>query len=65
MKKFRNIITWVMMLIAMPTFAFAANESFVIAPQTGDETNFTVWIVVAVIALAAIIGMIIYNKKKK
>ena len=35
------------------------------SPFTGDESNIALWIVIAVIALAAIIGIIVYLTKRR
>ena len=35
------------------------------SPYTGDESNVTLWIVVAAVALAAIIAIVIYLLKRR
>ena len=71
MKKrlFAIILCLVLCLTVLPVCAFAGEGLTVSgaasSPLTGDESNVTLWIVVAVVALAAIVGIILYLLKKK
>ena len=71
MKKrmFAFLLCVVLCLTVLPVYAFAG-EGFtasgaVTSPLTGDESNVTLWIVVAVVALADIVGIILYLVKRK
>ncbi len=55
-------------LVMLPVSAFAGEGAAAVgsvSPYTGDESNVALWIVVAVVALAAIIGIIMYLIKRR
>ena len=61
--------TAILAALLLPVCAFAGEGLTVSgaasSPLTGDESNVTLWIVVAVVALAAIIGIITYLIKRR
>ena len=71
MKKrlFALLLCAVLCLTVLPVSAFAGEgltaSGAVTSPLTGDESNVALWIVVAVVALAAIVGIAMYLLKKK
>ena len=71
MKKrlFALLLCVVLCLSALPVYAFAGEglsaAGTVASPLTGDDSNVTLWIVVAVVALAAIAGIVAYLVKRK
>ena len=70
MKKrlFALLLCLVLCLTVLPVCAFAGEGAALAAggsPFTGDESNIALWIVIAVIALAAIIGIIVYLTKRR
>ena len=71
MKKrmFAFLLCVVLCLTVLPVYAFAGEgltaSGAVTSPQTGDESNVTLWIVVAAVALAAIVGIVLYLMKRK
>ena len=71
MKKrmFAFLLCVVLCLTVLPVYAFAGEgltvSGAVTSPLTGDESNVTLWIVVAVAALAAIAGIVVYLLKRK
>ena len=71
MKKrlFAGLLCLVLCLTVLPVCAFAGEGAAVSAaggsPFTGDESNVVLWIVVAVVALAAIVGIVLYLAKRK
>ena len=71
MKKrlFALLLCLVLCLTVLPVCAFAGEgltaSGAASSPLTGDESNVTLWIVVAVVALAAIIGIITYLIKRR
>ncbi len=70
MKKrlFALLLCLVLCLTVLPVCAFAGEGAAPAAggsPFTGDESNIALWIVIAVIALAAIIGIIVYLTKRR
>ena len=71
MKKrlFALLLCAVLCLTVLPVAAFAGEGLIAaetsVSPLTGDESNVALWIVIAVVALAAIIGIVIYLLKKK
>ena len=71
MKKrmFALLLCVVLCLTVLPVYAFAGEGltagGAVTSPLTGDESNVALWIVIAVAALAAITGIVIYLVKRK
>ena len=70
MKKrlFALILCLVLCLTVLPVYAFAgegAAPTVSGSPFTGDESNVVLWVVVAAVALAAIVGISIYLLKRK
>ena len=71
MKKrvFAILLCLMLCLTMLPVCAFAgeglAAGTASASPLTGDESNVTLWIVIAVVALAAIIGIIFYLVKRR
>ena len=58
----------VLCVMLLPVAAFAGEGAAAVgsvSPYTGDESNIALWIVVAVVALAAIIGIITYLIRKR
>ena len=66
---FAFLLCVVLCLTVLPVCAFAgeglAASGAVTSPLTGDESNVALWIAVAVVALAAITGIVIYLLKHK
>ena len=71
MKKrlFALLLCVLLCLTILPVTAFAgegmAASGASVSPLTGDDSNVTLWIIVAVVALAAVIGIIVYMAKRK
>ncbi len=70
MKKraFAVLLCLVLCLTVLPVAAFAGEGPAAAAgasPFTGDESNVALWIVIAVVALAAIVGIILYLVKRR
>lgn len=71
MKKrvFAILLCLMLCLTMLPVCAFAGEGltagTASASPLTGDESNVTLWIVIAVVALAAIIGIIFYLVKRR
>ena len=71
MKKrmFALLLCVVLCLTVLPVYAFAGEGltagGAATSPLTGDESNVALWIVIAVAALAAITGIVIYLVKRK
>ena len=68
-RMFAFLLCVVLCLTVLPVCAFAgeglAASGAVTSPLTGDESNVALWIAVAVVALAAITGIVIYLLKHK
>ena len=71
MKKrlFALLLCMVLCLTVLPVCAFAGEgltaSSTSVSPLTGDDSNVVLWIVIAVVAHAAIIGIVLYLTKRK
>lgn len=71
MKKrlFALLLCLVLCLTVLPVYAFAGEgltaSGAATSPLTGDESNVALWIVIAVVALAAIAGIVTYLIKRK
>ena len=71
MKKrlFALLLCMVLCLTVLPVAAFAGEGltagASASSPLTGDESNVVLWIVVAVVALAAIVGIVLYLLKRR
>ena len=71
MKKrlFVLLLCMVLCLSVLPVYAFAGEglttSGAMTSPLTGDESNVALWVAVAVAALAAIVGIVIYLVKRK
>ena len=68
-KLFALLLCHLLCMTVLPVTAFAGDGPALAAsasPYTGDNSNVALWIVIAVVALAAIVGIIIYltNRKK-
>ena len=61
------ILCLVLCLVMVPVAAFAGEGPAAVSasPYTGDESNVALWIVIAVVALAAIIGIITYLIRRR
>ena len=70
MKKrlFAIFLCLVLCVMLVPVAAFAGEGAAAagsVSPYTGDESNVALWIVVAVAALAAIVGIILYLVRRR
>ena len=67
-KLFALLLCLLLCMTVLPVTAFAGDGPALTAsasPYTGDNSNVALWIVIAVVALAAIVGIIIYLTKRK
>ena len=68
-KRLFALLLCMIRLTVLPVCAFAG-EGLTAAgtsgsPLTGDESNVVLWIVVGVVALAGIVGIVLYLMKRK
>lgn len=68
-KLFALFLCLMLCLTMLPVCAFAGDGLIAVSsggsPLTGDESNIALWIVVAVVALAAIVGIITHLIRKR
>lgn len=63
MKKFFSLILCLLMFVSM--FAITAFADYPVSPLTGDESNVALWIVIGVLAAAAVAGIVTYLVKSR
>ena len=63
MKKFFSLILCLLMFVSM--FAITAFADYPASPLTGDESNVALWIVIGVLAAAAVAGIVTYLVKSR
>ena len=63
MKKFLSLLLCLMMFVSM--FAVTAFADYPHSPLTGDESNTALWIVIGVVAAAAVAAIVAYLVKHR
>ena len=63
------LLCMILCLTVLPVCAFAGEgltaSGTSVSPLTGDESNVVLWVVVGVVALAGIVGIVLYLMKRK
>ena len=63
------LLCMILCLTVLPVCAFAGEgltaAGTSVSPLTGDESNVVLWIVVGAVALAGIVGIVLYLMKRK